>query len=92
MIELRSQWKSVSDREKWTARRAAFVGKAKATKGVWFPPKPAETGKKAGSKAKKATTKSTRNATGAAKKATGAAKKSANGTRNVTRPVRTRKS
>jgi hypothetical protein len=98
MIELRSQWKSVSDREKWTARRAAFVGKAKATKGVWFPPKPVETGKKAGSKAKKATTKSTRSATGAAKKTTGAArkstnaaKKSTNGTRNVTRPVRARK-
>jgi len=91
MIELKSRWKSVSEREKWAARHASLVGKAKATKVVWFPPKPAETGKRAASKAKQATRKTTKNATGAAKKSTGAAKKSSNGTPNVTKPVRQRK-
>ena len=65
MIEIKSRWKSVTDREKWAARGASFVAKAKATKVVWFPPKPVETGKKAASTAKKAAKKST----GAAKKA-----------------------
>jgi len=45
MIEINRQWKSVTDREKWAARGASFVAKAKATKVVWFPPKPVETGK-----------------------------------------------
>ena len=46
MIEIRSGLKSVTDREKWAARGASFVAKAKATKAVWFPPEPVETGKK----------------------------------------------
>jgi hypothetical protein len=78
MIEIKSPWKSVTDREKWAARGASFVAKAKATKLVWFPPKPVETGKKAASTAKKAT-----------KKTTAAAKTT--GTRNVTKPVRRKK-
>jgi hypothetical protein len=76
MIEIESQWKSVTDRDKWAARGASFVAKAKATKVVWFPPKPEETGKKAASTAKKAT-----------KRTTGAAKKTASGTKKVTKPV-----
>ena len=40
MIEIKSGWKSVTDRERWAARGASFVAKAKATKAVWFPPKP----------------------------------------------------
>jgi hypothetical protein len=78
------RWKSVTDREKWAARGASFVAKAKATKVVWFPPKPVETGKEAASTAKKATTRATKKTTGAAKKTTGAAK-------NVTNPVRRKK-
>ena len=83
MIEIK-RWKSVTDREKWAARGASFVAKAKATKVVWFPPKPVETGKKAASTAKKATKRVT-------KKTTGAAKKTTNGAKNVTNPVRRRK-
>ena len=99
MIEIQSRWKSVTDREKWAARGASFVAKAKATKVVWFPPNPVETGEKAASTAKKATKGVTRKTSGAAKKTskgatrktTGAAKKTTNGTKNVTNPVRRRK-
>ena len=76
MIEIKSHMKGLTDREKWVARRTSFVAKAKATKVVWFPPKPVETGKKAASTTKKSTKR-------AAKKTTGAAKKTAKGTRNV---------
>jgi hypothetical protein len=90
MIEIK-RWKSVTDREKWAARGASFVAKAKATKVVWFPPKPVETGKKAASTAKKATTRATEKTTGAAKKTTGAAKKTTGVAKNVTNPVRRKK-
>lgn len=83
-MEIRSRLKSVSDREKWAARGGSFVAKAKATKVVWFPPQPVETGKKAASKAKKATKSAAKKTTGAAKKPTGAAK-------NVTNPLRRKK-
>ena len=49
MIEIKSRWKSVTDNEKWAARGASFVAKVKATKMVWFPPRPGDTGKKAAS-------------------------------------------
>ena len=88
MIEIKSRWKSATDREKWAARGASFVAKAKATKVVWFPPKPVETGKKAASAAKKATKRTTKRTT---KKATGAAKKTTSGTKKVTNPVRRKK-
>ena len=98
MIEIQSRWKSVTDREKWAARDASFVAKAKATKVVWFPPNPVETGEKAASTAKKATKGVTKKTSGAAKKTTkgattktGAAKKTTNGAKNVTNPVRRRK-
>ena len=84
MIEIKSRWKSVTDREMWAARGASFVAKAKATKVVWFPPKPAETGKKSASTAKTATKRATKKTTGAAKKAT-------NSTKKVTNPVRRKK-
>ena len=90
MIEIK-RWKSVTDREKWAARGASFVAKAKATKVVWFPPKPVETGKKAASTAKKATTRATEKTTGTAKKTTGAAKKTTGVAKNVTNPVRRKK-
>ena len=80
MIEIKSGWKSATDREKWAARSASFVAKAKATKVVWFPPKPVATGKKAASTTKRAT-----------KKTTGAAKKTTDGTKNVTNPLRRKK-
>ena len=84
MIEIKSRWKSVTDREKWAARGASFVAKAKATKVVWFPPNPMETGEKAASTAQKAAKGATKKTTGAAKKTTGAAK-------DVTNPVRRKK-
>jgi hypothetical protein len=91
MIEIKSRWESVTDREKWAARGASFVAKAKATKVVWFPPKPVETGKKAASTAKKATKRATTKTTGAAKNTTGAAKKTTDGTKNATNPLRRKK-
>jgi hypothetical protein len=84
MIEIKSRWKSVTDRERWAARGASFVAKTKATKVVWFPPKPVETGNKAASTGKKATKR-------AIKKTTGAAKKATNSTKKVTNPVRRKK-
>lgn len=88
MIEIKSRWKSVTNKESWAARGASFVTKAKATKVVWFPPKPVETGKKAASTAKKATKKTTK---GATKKTTGAAKKTAGAAKKTANPVRRRK-
>ena len=84
MIDIKSELKGVTDREKWAARGASFVAKAKATKVVWFPPEPVETGKKAASTATKATKRATR-------KTTGAAKKTGNSTRKVANPVRRKK-
>ena len=84
MIEIKSRLKSVTDREKWAARGASFVTKAKTTKLVWFPPKPVETGKKAASTAKKSTKRAT-------KKTTGASKKTRNRIKNVTNPLRREK-
>ena len=77
MIETKSRWKSVTDRQKWAVRGASFVGKLKSTKLVWFPPKPEETGKKAASTAKATTRK--------------AGKKTTSSTKKVTNPVRRKK-
>jgi hypothetical protein len=76
MLDIRSGLRDVADRQRWAARGASFVAKAKATKAVWFPPKPQETGKKAASTVKKASKRTTR-------KTTGAAKKTANGTKKA---------
>jgi hypothetical protein len=79
MIEITNRLKTVIDRERWVARGASFVAKAKATKAVWFPPHPAEAGKTAASSAKKTTKKTGKKTSGAAKKTSkktsGAAKK-----------------
>jgi hypothetical protein len=79
MTVITSQLKSVADKEKWAARGSSFVAKLKATKVVWFPPKPVESGQKTASKAEKttkgATTRATKKTTGPANKTTGAAKK-----------------
>ena len=80
MIDLDNRWRSLADRERWTARGATFMGKVKATKAVWFPPAPAKNGSKALSTAKKGTTEATRKTAGTAKKSRStkrAAKKSA---------------
>lgn len=88
MTEIKNRLKDVRDREKWAARRASLAGKVKATKVVWFPPKPVETGKKAASRAKQETTKTAKKTRGAVKKSTAAAKKTTGGTKNVTRSRR----
>ena len=83
MIDIKSGWTSVTDRERWAARGASFVAKAKATKVVWFPPKPADAGKKAASTAKKTTKSATGTTKKTTKKATGAAaKKTTKSTKN----------
>jgi hypothetical protein len=91
MIDIKGGWKSVADKGKWSARGASFVTKAKATKVVWFPPEPVETGKKAGSTATKTTKRATKRATGAAKKTTNGGKKTTRGARNVTDRLRRKK-
>ena len=88
MIEIKSRWQSVTDRERWAARGASFVTKAKATKAVWFPPKPVETGKNAASTAKKATKRTTKKTAGAAKKTT---RKTTGAAKKVTNQVRPKK-
>ena len=90
MFEINSRLKSVTDTERWAARGASFMAKVKATKAVWFPPEPVETGKKAVSAAKKSTTGATRKTTGAAKK-TAAAKKTTGAAKKTTSPVRRKK-
>jgi hypothetical protein len=75
MVEIKSSWKSVTDKQTWAARGASFVAKTKATKAVWFPPKPGKSGKKAASAAKRQTRKTTKRTTGAAKKATNSSKR-----------------
>jgi hypothetical protein len=75
VIGIENQWKSATDRSKWAARGASLVAKVKATKVVWFPPKPEETGKRAAS-----------TATRTAKKTTSAtARKTTNGTKRATK-------
>jgi len=80
MIDIKGRWDNVTDKAQWSARGASLVAKVKATKVVWFPPEPLETGAHAAATAKKATKAATSKSTGAAKKATrkstGAAKKS----------------
>lgn len=68
MIDIKSAVKDVSDKKRWTERRASFVAKVKATQAVWFPPKPAATGKKATRTVKKASGSARKRTTGAAKK------------------------
>jgi hypothetical protein len=95
MIEIKSRWKNATDRGKWAARGGSFVAKVKATKAVWFPPEPVETGRSTASTATKAsrktagaatrkTTGATKKTAGAAKKTTGAAKKTAGSARKTT--------
>jgi len=85
MSDLKSRWKSVSDKKKWAARGGSFVVKVKATKAVWFPPEPVGTGKKAASTTDKATKKAAKKAT---TKTTSAAKKTSSGAKNATKPLR----
>jgi hypothetical protein len=89
MIEIRSGVKSVANREKWAARGASFVAKAKATKVVWFPPKPVDTGTRAAATVTKATSQATKKAgKRTAARTTGAAKKATSSTKKVTNPAR----
>ncbi len=91
MIEIKSRLKSVTDRGEWAARGASFVAKVKATKAVWFPPQPVETGKKAASTAKKTTKGAAKKTTGAAKKTSPAAKRTTGAARKTTSSVRRKK-
>ncbi len=77
MIEIENRRKILTDKEQWAARGASFVAKVKATKLVWFPPKPTETRKKAATAGKRATNKTAKKTTGVAKKTTSKTKKAA---------------
>ncbi|GAA1957990.1 hypothetical protein GCM10009798_16910 [Nocardioides panacihumi] len=74
-MELKSGLNGLTDRGRWSARGASFVAKLKATKMVWFPPDPADTGKAGAAAAKKTTKTAAKKSTGAARKSTSAAKK-----------------
>ncbi len=78
MLEIKSRWQTVTNRSMWAARAASFVAKAKATKMVWFPPKPQQAVKKTASTVKQATKNTTEKTTGAAKKTTDSTKKLTN--------------
>ena len=69
MTEIKGRLQGMADKEKWAARGASFMAKAKATKVVWFPPEPVDTGKKAAKRATR-TTKRAAKTTGGAKKVT----------------------
>ena len=71
MMKITGPLTSVTDREQWAARGASFMTKVKATKLVWFPPGPGETGGKAASTAKKATKRAGGAASRSAKKVAG---------------------
>ena len=89
MIEIKTGLKSVASKEKWAARGASFVAKAKATKVVWFPPKPVDTGTRAAATVTKATSQATKKAgKRTAARTTGAAKKATSSTKKVTNPAR----
>ena len=100
MTKISDPLKSVVDKEQWATRGATFMAKVKATKVVWFPPGPAETGEKVASRAKKATKrtggaakKTAKKTTGAVKKAGGsrtkaATKRRSGGAKKVSNPVR----
>ena len=90
MTDIRGRLNSFKDRETWAARGISFVAKVKATKAVWFPPKPVETGKKAASAAKRTTKRAAKKTTGAAKKAPAAAKTARAG-KKVISPARGKK-
>jgi hypothetical protein len=81
MLDIKSGLRSVTDRQRWAVRGASLVAKAKATKAVWFPPTPADTGKKAASTAKKSASTAKKASKPTAKKASRAAQKPANGTK-----------
>lgn len=75
MIDIKSRWRSATDRGVWSARGASFVAKAKATKAVWFPPSADKAVKKTASTAKRTTKRTAKKTSGGAKKTTGTAKK-----------------
>jgi len=77
MLDIKSGLRNITDRQRWAARGASLVAKTRATKAVWFPPKPDETGKKAVSSATKASKRTTRKTTSAAKKTARGTKKPA---------------
>lgn len=91
MFEIKSRLKGVTDTGQWAAHGASFVAKVKATKAVWFPPQPVETGKKAVSTARSATTSATRKTTGTAKKTSPAAKKTTGAAKKTASTARRKK-
>jgi len=68
-MDLRRGLSTATDRTAWLGRGAASMAKLKATKTVWFPPKPAaagkaaSTGKKTAKKAAKKTTRTVKSTT-----------------------------
>jgi hypothetical protein len=80
MAEIKSRWKSVTNGNSWAARGASLLAKVKATKLVWFPPKPEQAGKTTASTARQATEDTT-------EKTTASANKTAASIKNVTNPA-----
>jgi hypothetical protein len=55
MFEIKNRWQALANKQKWAARGASIMAKAKATKLVWFPPKPDQSAKDAVSTGQQAT-------------------------------------
>jgi len=66
MFDVKSRLQTAANKEKWAARGASVMAKVKATKLVWFPPKPVEAGKDAVSAGSQATQNTGERITGAA--------------------------
>jgi hypothetical protein len=77
MMNLKHLWHQAADKERWNARRTAFVAKLGATKAVWFPPEP--TGKQAASKGRNTTKRAAKKTTRSASKAKRPTKQAARG-------------
>ena len=84
MVEIKSTWKTLTNKKKWAVRGASFVAKAKATKLVWFPPKPAQAGTETASTVTQATKDTTETTAGAAKRMTDSTKRMTDSTKKVT--------
>jgi hypothetical protein len=67
MVDIKRQWQSVANKNTWTARAATIVAKAKATKMVWFPPKPEQAGQRHAATTEQAAKNMPEQPTGAAK-------------------------
>lgn len=69
MADIKSRLNSIADKNMWAARGATFMAKAKATKAVWFPPRPEQAAEATAATVGQATADKAEQTTGAARTA-----------------------